>query len=271
MRHVALTMFARCAERALGRPRFAKTARVLTNEVRLDVANDMASNGERAVQQVAVGRPSPVVLDVGAHFGEWSLSLLSLGTNPITLHAFEPSAYSAAKARGALGNRGEVHEVALSDQRGVGVLHVVHEGAGSSSLVPFTDETKISGQSEDVVVDTVDHFCATHGLDRISLLKTDAEGYDLSVLRGATDMLSSHRIDHVQFEYNHRWIDARVFLLDAFLLLQGHGYRLGKVTPRGIETYERWHPELEKFVEGNYLAYLPEQEVELEVLPWWGG
>jgi FkbM family methyltransferase len=271
MPHLFLTMLARCGERALGRRRFAKATRVLTNEVRLDVANNMLSNGERGVQQVAVGRPTPVVLDVGAHYGEWSSNLLSLGVGSITLHAFEPSAHSAAMAREVLGNRGEVHEVALSDQRGAGVLHIVHEGAGSNSMVPFTDETNLSGQSENIVVDTVDHFCATHGLDRITLLKTDAEGYDLSVLRGATEMLSSRSIDYVQFEYNHRWIDARVFLLDAFLLLQDHGYRLGKVTPRGIETYERWHPELEKFVEGNYLAYLPEREAELDVLPWWGG
>jgi hypothetical protein len=32
------------------------------------------------------------------------------------------------------------------------------------------------------------------------------------------------------------------------------GYRVGKVTPRGIEFYEAWHPELESFKEGNYVC-----------------
>lgn len=57
-----------------------------------------------------------------------------------------------------------------------------------------------------------------------------------------------------QFQYNHRWIHARAFLLDAFELLTPLGYRLGKLTPFGVEFYPHWDPELETFVEGNYIA-----------------
>jgi len=271
MRHPVLTTLSRLTERALGRPRLAKVARLVTNAVRLDVANDLTSNGEVAIQQVALRHPAPVILDVGAHFGEWSSSLLSMSTDALVLHAFEPSAHSAAKARDALRGRGEVHRFALSDEPGPGSLLIVHEGAGSNSVVPFADSGKSSGALEEIIFDTVDNFCAEHQIRRVTLLKTDAEGHDLAVLRGASRMLNSHSIDLVQFEYNHRWIDARVFLLDAFDLLQKFGYRLGKVTPRGVETYASWHPELEKFVEGNYLAYLPEREADLHVVPWWGG
>ncbi len=272
MRHPLLTVLARLAERVLGRARLAKLARLVTNEVRLDVANDLRTNGEAAVQRVALKEASPVVLDVGAHFGEWSSSLLSMSTGTLVLHVFEPSTHSATRARQALGGRGEVHQVAMSNEPGSGLLLVVHEGAGSNSVVPFVDEGKgPATASEEISLDTVDNFCSEHQLRRVTLLKTDAEGHDLAVLRGASEMLGSQCIDLIQFEYNHRWIDARVFLLDAFLLLQSYGYRVGKVTPRGVETYARWHPELEKFVEGNYLAYLPEREVDLEVVPWWGG
>lgn len=258
-------------ERALGRARLAKLARLVTNEVRLDVANDLTRNGESAVQRVALKHASPVVLDVGAHFGEWSSNLLSISTDAVMLHAFEPSAHSALRAREALGERGEVHELALSNEPGSGMLLVVHEGAGSNSIVPFVDARMGSGKLEQIALDTVDNFCAERQISRVTLLKTDAEGHDLAVLRGASGMLDSHSIELVQFEYNHRWIDARVFLLDAFILLQGYGYRVGKVTPRGVETYAQWHPELEKFVEGNYLAYLPAREGDLRVIPWWGG
>jgi len=271
MAHPVLTVLARLAERALGRARLAKLARLVTNEVRLDVANELLNNGETTVQRLALRDPSPVVFDVGAHFGEWSSSLLSMSTGALALHAFEPSVYSAARARKAIGGRGEVHKFGLSQEVGLASLLVVHEGAGSNSIVPFADPMKVSGAPEEVRVDTVDNFCAQRRISRVTLLKTDAEGHDLAVLRGASRMLGSRSIDIVQFEYNHRWIDARVFLLDAFVLLHGHGYELGKVTPRGIETYAQWHPELEKFVEGNYLAYLPEWKGAMEVLPWWGG
>jgi len=261
----------RATERVLGRRRLAKLARLVSNEVRLDGENDMALNGEAIVQKVARGLVEPLVFDVGSHYGEWSESLLSQPGSGLTLHAFEPSAHSAAKARDVIGDRGEVHQFALSDKSGVGSLQIVHEGAGSNSVVPFTEVGRASGETEDIKLSTIDEFCASHGINRVSLLKIDAEGHDLAVLRGATEMLRSQAIDLIQFEYNHRWIDARVFVLDAFQLLEGYGYRLGKVTPRGIETYKHWHPELEKFVECNYLAFLPEREMDLPTIPWWGG
>jgi len=258
-------------ERVIGRRRLAKLARLVNNEVRLDGENDMAYNGEAIVQKVARRYADAVVLDVGSHYGEWSESLLSQPGSGVTLHAFEPSAYSAAKARDVIGDRGEVHQFALSDTSGPGSLLIVHEGAGSNSVVPFTEIGRASGETEEITFSTVDEFCTNQGIDRVSLLKIDAEGHDLAVLRGATEMLRNHAIDLVQFEYNLRWIDARVFVLDAFQLLEAYGYKLGKVTPQGIETYEEWHYELEKFVECNYLAYLPERECDLPTIPWWGG
>ena len=270
MRHKTLKAITHATERLAGRAPLAKLARLVTNEVRLDVQNDLTTNGESIVQAVALALPAPVVLDVGAHYGEWSESLLSQVGNQPTLHLFEPSAPSAARAKSVIGDRGEVHQMALSDRSGEGCLHVVHEGAGSNSVVPFTDKNHATGQTETITFTTVDNFCADHSIDRVRLLKVDAEGHDLAVLRGAERMLDRQAIDLVQFEYNHRWIDARVFLLDAFQLLEGHGYRVGKVTPRGVEAYERWHPELEKFVESNYLAFLPGREAGLPFISWWG-
>jgi len=91
------------------------------------------------------------------------------------------------------------------------------------------------------------------------------------VLEGAQSLVSEGRIGVIQFEYNWRWIGARRFLKDAFDTLGGCGYRIGKVTPRGVECYGAWHPELETFREGNYLAYLPSWADRLPTFPWWGG
>lgn len=266
-----MTYLVRGAVAVAGRPRVAKSLRLATNEVRLDRQNDIGTNGEVVVQRLARAIPEAVVLDVGCHFGEWAESLLSQPGTSTTLHCFEPSAPSASKARVALAGQAELHEFGLSNRAGEAQLHVVHEGAGSNSLVPFTDAGRAAGVVETVRLSTVDLFCADFGLDRITLLKIDAEGHDMAVLLGAEAMLLSQRIDLIQFEYNWRWVEARVFLLDAFELMLKHGYRLGKVTGKGIETYERWHFELESFREGNYLAYLPGWETKLETLPWWGG
>ena len=50
-----------------------------------------------------------------------------------------------------------------------------------------------------------------HQIDRISLLKVDAEGHDLAVLIGASEHLRAKSIEMVQFEHNWRWIESRCF------------------------------------------------------------
>lgn len=74
----------------------------------------------------------------------------------------------------------------------------------------------------------------------------------------------------IDVEYNARWVHARRYLRDAFTFVDALGYQLGKVTPRGIEFYEAWHPELESFKEGNYLLVRPEVRRGMQTVTWWG-
>ena len=108
--------------------------------------------------------------------------------------------------------------------------------------------------TEDVATTTLDEYAGGAGLNDIALVKIDTEGHDLAVLRGAERLLAQQRIGVAQFEYNSRWIGARSYLYDAFNLLDPAGYRLGKLTPRGVEFYPGWDADLETFVEGNYVA-----------------
>src|SRR3954468_16629026 len=64
------------------------------------------------------------------------------------------------------------------------------------------------------------------GLDHIDLLKIDAEGYDLHVLRGAQRLLKEQRIDVIQFEYGEAWPYAGSTLSAAYQLLEGAGYQV---------------------------------------------
>jgi FkbM family methyltransferase len=270
MAHDALRMMVRATEKVTGRRRLAQFARLMTDEVRLDTANDISLNGERDVQRVAVSFPTPVVFDVGAHFGEWTMSLLSLSSVTADVHCFEPATSSHRLAAANLVGRASVHKLALSDTMGSAPLNITHEGAGSNSLSSFDDYAGFTDlPTEEVDVDTFDHFRGKHDLDRVTLLKVDAEGHDMAVIRGARQSLEARAIDLVQFEYNWRWIAARHYLLDAFDLFLSCGYRLGKITPRGIEDYPAWHPELEKFTEANFLAYLPEHHDRFSHIEWW--
>jgi FkbM family methyltransferase len=263
----------------VGRRNIVRGTRLVLRRASLDVRNDMASNGETSLQQwmVATARPGQplAVLDVGANVGRWSLSLRDVAgrrgrADDLDLHCFEPASWTFARLSEALGAEPQVtlRQFAISERQGSSILHVAGHGAGTNSLHDSLGQREILG-TETVATTTLDDYARQAGLGHLTLVKIDTEGHDLAVLRGARELLAGHRISAVQFEYNWRWIGSRSFLLDAFELLEPTGYRLGKLTPRGVEFYPGWDPDLETYVEGNYVAALPSVAARLPHVRWW--
>jgi FkbM family methyltransferase len=247
---------------------------------RLDVPNDPRSNGEGLVQEAVLNCSSKtnavVVFDVGANIGEWTHSLLAKADAQkvnIRVHAFEPcrGTYQTLVQRIKLiENSGCVKTVekACSDSTGTSQFHVVGNGSPVNTLVLGANQGVIRIELVETVA--IDDYCRKVGLNRIALAKIDAEGHDFDVIKGAYAMLVAHAIDVVQFEYNQKWVFARRFLRDCFELLCPLGYRVGKITPGGIEFYTGWVPELETFREGNYIACSAASGIRFkEILPPW--
>ncbi len=251
----------RSCMRLSGRSFPYRLGRLLMNEARFDAANDPATNGEHMVQATVL-RHAPVgrkivVFDIGANVGDWTSAMLQQAgkEQELQVYAFEPcrGTYNILVNRlGTMRGAGRVTTVrkACSSSPGTATLHVVGVGAGTNSLT-CTDQM---GDQEEVPVTSVDEYCRETQVDHVTLVKIDAEGHDLEVIRGATGILQRYAIDVLQFEYNQRWIDGHFLLRDAFSLLIPLRYAIGKVTPYGIEFYPAWHWELETFREGNYLA-----------------
>ena len=74
----------------------------------------------------------------------------------------------------------------------------------------------------------------------------------MEVIRGALPLLQTGRISVLQFEYNHRWAFSRNFLRDVFVAVENLPYKVTKLQTNTLLMFEEWHPELEKFFEGNY-------------------
>lgn len=111
----------------------------------------------------------------------------------------------------------------------------------------------LGGDRVKVKLQKADTYSEENDIQEVHLLKCDAEGHDFEVIRGAAGLLEKGNVWFLQFEYNHRWVYSRHFLKDVVDFVAGTRYRVSKVTPGGLERYESWHPELERFFEDNYV------------------
>jgi len=264
--------------RGVSRRQVVRSARFVLMRARLDLPNNLATNGESALQRWILELSPPGrdirVIDVGANIGQWSLAMIAAARQAgrladLDLRAFEPSSYTFDRLAEALdGQAVKMCRTALGDRSGSSKLYITAPGAGTNSLHELPAQMS-STTTEEVVLTTLDAYADNAGLDHIALVKIDAEGNDLSVLRGATRLFANKRISVAQFEYNQRWVYARYFLRDAFELLEPLGYRVGKLTPYGIEVYPHWDADLETFVEGNYVACAPWISGRLPLVAWW--
>ena len=220
-----------------------------------DPRNDPANNGEYwLLEQVLCGSARDLtLLDVGANVGDWTIRALTLASvrgKRIHGYAFEPCTSTREILEHRLKDASDVEicAFALSSAEGEADFFSSGPGIGTNSLGP------ISGTCvERVRLTTIDKFLERNEINRVDLLKIDAEGFDCSVLEGAARSLVDGKIDVVQFEYNWRWVVNKASLHRVFTLIQGMPYRLGKLVGPRIVFFDVWHFELERFFENNYV------------------
>jgi FkbM family methyltransferase len=271
----------RAAAQTVGRNRLVRAARFLTNEARLDCPNFASMNGELALQTNFLNAwtcTEPVVaFDVGANVGTWTTAFVQQAHRrrmPVVIHAFEPAPDTFVALGRTLATAGVDHQVvtnriALSNVPGQSTLHSPGSLAGRASLHELEADEPEAQTYLQVETTTVDEYCERAGVQHIDFLKIDAEGHDYFVIAGATEKCRRREIALIQFEYNHRWINARRYLRDVFDLLLPHGYVLAKVTPLGLEVYRRWDREFESFREANFVAVLADVLSRLRTIPSW--
>jgi hypothetical protein len=86
----------------------------------------------------------------------------------------------------------------------------------------------------DVQVNTLDKLAEQLSFSKIDFLKIDVEGNELSVLKGAKNLLSQGAIDFVQIEFGHAARAARVYLHDIFNFISEYEYTFFVIMPKGL-------------------------------------
>jgi FkbM family methyltransferase len=176
------------------------------------------------------------LFDVGANTGQTARTFLEYFPNS-KIHSFEPtpSAYKVLASLAAINAaRLQAYPYALSSTTGEVKLYL-HSESVTNSLLPdsseahkYQPEGTIEGK-ETVVVQTktLDQFTKENNIQCIDLLKTDTQGFDLQVLKGAEDLLTQGKIKLVLCEVLFvSMYEDQAWFHEIYQFMLHHNYRL---------------------------------------------
>lgn len=97
---------------------------------------------------------------------------------------------------------------------------------------------KDSFPTEVIDIITLDNFCEQTQIEKIDLLKIDTEGFELEVLKGATNLLENRKISFILSEVGFRETDKRhTFFFSLYQFLYSKGFRF-----YGLYDLSYWIP-----------------------------
>lgn len=146
---------------------------------------------------------APTMVDVGANVGASCLNLRAR-IPQANVHCIEPDPVTFARLKENLKELDGITccQLALGDTEGVAMLHQNTSPDTNSFLKPSIhveqqDWRALMQQNTEteVQVTTLTHWARSRNIDRIHLLKTDCQGYDLVVLKGGRELLERGQVN----------------------------------------------------------------------------
>jgi FkbM family methyltransferase len=215
------------------------------------------SNGESLILRSVLQNSNGIVLDVGAHTGEYALLVARVDHNR-PIHAFEPLPQFATRATTACRDfkNIQVHNFGLSDVSGRRRLFMSRRYPTTSSTTLFVHEF-----DKDAVFDEVDcrfergdEFLFQHDVGKIAFLKIDVEGMESRVLHGFGSKFNPAFIEVIQFEHGPVHAETGETVRTFRHLFEQHNFDIFAVYPNGLRNPSNAGVNSESFRGRNFLA-----------------
>ncbi len=228
-------------------------------------------NGELAliqkVAKIVSNKSTPVFFDVGGNLGKWTQEAKKASPQS-AVHVFEVTPATYANLQENIGKLENVtlNNKGLSNKEGQMEVKSYGTNNGANTLLQSATyhDKKKSFELVNVDVTTGDAYISTNNITHIDLLKIDTEGWEYFVLEGFTNMLADKKVDIIQFEYGYTHADAKTLMKDFYKFFEVYGYKVGKLTQKGV-LFQDFSYELNDFRSGpNFVACLPEFKSKLE-------
>jgi FkbM family methyltransferase len=204
------------------------------------------------------------IVDVGANTGAYAEELRQ-NFPKAAIYALEPHPMTFKKLSAlAKKNNIKASRQGLGDHVGKGKLWDFADDAELKSTQPTStlastlkevieDLHKQKAQAYDFPLNTLDNFAKKEKIKKIDYLKIDVEGAEITVLRGAKNLLKNNSISFVQFEFNEMNAYSKTFFKDFMDILPNHLFY--RIMPRGLYALGPYRPSThEIFAFQNILA-----------------
>lgn len=183
-----------------------KTIRGLVRQTGFDIVRyqgkRLGVDPYKDMQRFLKGVNEPVIFDVGANVGQ-SVDDFKATFPGCTIHSFEPSP--------------STYQMLKAHCEGVSNVQAWNYGVGSVDTTLTLEENEYSDmtsflrpstlawgnivKSTEVPVVALDSFAKDHDVEFIHILKSDTQGYDFEVMKGADRLMKENRIGLVFFEF----------------------------------------------------------------------
>ncbi len=194
-------------------------------------------NGENLVVAGFI-KPNSIVIDAGAHVGEWTKSVFSATNSNCYIYAFEPVPSSYQKLyqlTHTFKDKLFTFNIALGKEDDeLEMNYLFKRGSDSSTFFHRPDLSNVPSKKIKVPVTYLDKFVVDHNICHIDFLKIDTEGSEWNILMGSRNLIEQNKIDIIQFEYGVTTADAKITLHQIYDYLTVHYYLIFRIYKQGL-------------------------------------
>jgi FkbM family methyltransferase len=215
-----------------------------------------------------IGLKPKVIFDVGANVGQTVDFYQSIYPDA-KIYSFEPIPRTFEALKKHCTNRANVKcfNIAFGSEKADMSIQVVQDETSVINSLSDQFQSNLKNDSEsyqtvNIKVEKLNDFVKEHGVNKIDLLKIDTEGYEVEVLKGATELLKSGKVAAIICEAGFMRSNPRnTYFGDINDILEQYGYAL-------FGIYEMGHI---GFIKGKHygnLLYISKKYRENEYKNW---